>query len=218
MRSSISVVLVDDHALVRDVLADRLRCEPGITVAGVAATADEAIEQCITHQPDIVSLDIDMPDMIGTDAARIIAVRCPDTRIIFLSAYCHDQYIAEALAAGASGYITKGESFETVVKVFHIVAAGDAYFSPEVQERIVVDARGAKLAPKVLTRASTLTARESQILRYIARGMSKKEIAAMLRLSVNTVDVHTSNVMTKLDIHDRVHLTRFAIREGLAEA
>jgi DNA-binding NarL/FixJ family response regulator len=104
-----------------------------------------------------------------------------------------------------------------VVKAVRTVAAGGVYFSPEVQARIVVDSNGARLAAAGTTRASTLTARELEVLRYIARGLSKKDIAGIMHLSVKTVDNHSTSLMTKLNIHDRVELARYAIREGLAE-
>jgi DNA-binding NarL/FixJ family response regulator len=156
--------------------------------------------------------------MLCFDAAKTIGTQCPHTRIVFLSAFFHDRYIEQAMAVQAWGYITKGEPEEAVVKAIHNVSAGVACFSPEVQRRIVVDAQGARLARKKQSRASTLSERELEVLRYLARGMTKKGIARTMHLSVNTVNRHTTNIMTKLDIHDRVELARFAIREGLAEA
>lgn len=218
MSSEITIVVADDHALVRGALVERLRREPGFAVLGTAGTADEAIEQVMAHKPRILLMDIDMPGLICFDAARTIAATCPDTRVIFLSGFLHDWYIEQALDVKARGYLTKRESPETVIAAIREVAGGGAYFSDEVRSRIVVDAGGPKLAKRNMSRASTLTAREVEVLRYVARGMSKKEVANTMHLSVKTVDRHCANLMTKLDIHDRVELARFAIREGLANA
>lgn len=217
MTNGISLLLVDDHALVRNNLATRLDAEEGIRVLGEAGDADQGVSCALELEPEIIMFDIDMPGMSSFEAARTINQRLPSVRMMFLTAFTHDSYIDEALSAGANAYITKREPYEVVVSAIRAVACGEAYFSPEVQKRIVVSTRGATLTPDRCTRAATLTARETEILRHIAQGSSKKQIAKELHLSVNTVDVHTSRIMTKLDIHDRVGLARFAFREGLAD-
>ncbi len=213
----ISVVLADDHSLVRGTLANWLRGVAGVAVAAEVGDADAAVEECLRTKPDVLLMDIDMPGLQCFDAARTIKARCPGTRIIFLSAFFNDRYIEEALSVEASGYITKGEPPTVVADAVRSVAGGGVYFSPEVRDRLVVDATGIHLAHPPATRSSTLTTREVEVLRYIARGHSKKEIAATMHLSVKTVDNHCTSLMNKLDIHDRVELARFAIREGLAE-
>jgi DNA-binding NarL/FixJ family response regulator len=218
MNKTISVLLADDHALVRDALANWLRESGDVQVVGEVGSADEALAVAVREKPDIVLMDIDMPGLLAFDAVRTIRARSPKTRIIVLSGFFHDRYIEEALASEASGYITKGETTETVLRAIRTVAAGGAYFSPQVQARIVVDSHGARLSEASKTRASTLTPRELEVLRYIARGLSKKDIAAIMHLSVKTVDNHSTSLMSKLNIHDRVELARYAIREGLAEA
>ncbi|MCP4246539.1 MAG: response regulator transcription factor [bacterium] len=218
LTQSISILVVDDHALVRGSLCERLSREPDFEMVPSADTADEAIDRVAEHRPTIVLMDIDMPGLDSFDAARKIASLEPLTRLIFLSAFHNDRYIEQALSVRARGYVTKREPPEVVVKAVREVASGGAYFSDEVRSRMVIDSDGVRLARVSATRASTLTRRELEILRYIARGMSKKEIAAVVHLSVKTVDRHAVNLMTKLDIHDRVELARYAIREGLAEA
>lgn len=219
MIQPISIVLADDHALVRRSVAAQLQKTPGLTVVSDVGTTDEAINACIRYQPDVLVFDIDIPGVECFGAARIIRDRSPKTKILFLSAFTHDRYIDSALKAGAMGYVTKTEPPESVVRAIQSVAAGHSYFSPEVQARIVIDRDGASLVSGGgATRASTLTARELEVLRYLARGMAKKEIAKTMHLSVKTVENHTANVMKRLDIHDRVELARFAIREGLVEA
>lgn len=214
----IRVLLVDDHALVRSTVAERLRKESDILVVGEVDNADDSIGATLEHKPDVVLMDIDMPGLLCFDAASRINTLRPEVSVIYLSAFFNDRFIQQALEAKASGYLTKSEPPETVIKAIREVASGGAYFSTEVQSRIVVGARGAKLAQEPKSRVSTLTPREVQILQYLARGLAKKEIAQTLSISVKTVDRHTFNLMEKLNIHDRVGLARFAIREGLAEA
>lgn len=214
---TISVLLADDHALVRESLGNWLRAAGDIKVTAEVGSADEAVAIAVRDRPDVVLLDIDMPGLLAFDAVRTIRSRCPETRVVMLSGFFNDRYIEDALAAEASGYMTKSEPPQAVVQAIRTVAAGGVYFSPEVQSRIVVDSNGARLGGEGVTRASTLTPRELEVLRYVARGLSKKDIASIMHLSVKTVDNHSTSLMTKLNIHDRVELARYAIREGLAE-
>lgn len=218
MSKPIRAILADDHALVRSTLANWLRGTTDIQVIAEVKTAEEALNECIRVPPDVLVMDIDMPGLSCFDAARTIGARCPNVRVVFLSAFMHDRYIEEALAVGASGYVTKGQPPQAVTDAVRAAATGGTYFVPEVQARLVVDSNGVRLSGRPQTRISMLTPRELEVLRYIARGMSKKEIADTIHLSVKTVDNHSTSLMSKLDIHDRVELTRFAIREGLADA
>lgn len=218
MTRTLTVLLADDHALVRETLASYLRSAGEMQVVADVGSADEALAIAVREKPDVVLLDIDMPGLLAFDAARTIRTRSPRTRVIVLSGFFHDRYIEEALKAEVSAYLTKGEPPETVVKAIRTVANGGVYFSPEVQARILVDSNGARLAHNGATRGSALTPRELEVLRYIARGLSKKDIASIMHLSVKTVDNHSTSLMSKLNIHDRVELARYAIREGLAEA
>jgi len=218
MTNPITIVLADDHAIVRQSLAALLRTHPGLVVVGDAGTTDEAILLAIRHQPTVAVLDIDIPGVECFEAARTIKSRCSRTGILFLSAFSHDRYIDAALNVGALGYVTKSETPEAVVAAIRAIAACESSSSPEIQSRIVISREGVRLANEPRSRAATLTAREVEVLRYIARGMSKKEIAQTMHLSVKTVENHATNVMTRLAIHDRVELARYAIREGLVEA
>jgi DNA-binding NarL/FixJ family response regulator len=213
-----SVILVDDHALVRDTLTTWLNTLPDIRVVAGCANSDEGLAAALHYRPDVVILDIDMPGQHVFEAARQMRTRLPDTRIVFLSAFFSDRFIEQALAVKAEGYLTKGEPPESVARAVREVRAGNICFSPEVRARIVLDPSGLRLETASQTRTATLTEREHEILRYLARAMSRKEIAQIMHLSVHTVDGHTTNLMRKLDIHNRAELCRFAIREGLAEA
>lgn len=214
---SISILLVDDHALLRETVADRLRSEKGMTVVGTVSNAGEAVVQTEQLKPDVVLMDIDMPGKTCFDAAREIRVLCPHTCIIFLSAFFHDRYIQDALAAGATGYVTKDESPEILVEAIRLAVSDIAYFSPQVQSRIVVTDTSVTLAEQPTSRISLLTKREIEALRYIARGLSRTEIADMMQITLKTLDKHFSQIKMKLQIHERVELARFALREGLAE-
>ncbi len=218
MSGATRVLLVDDHAMLREMLRERLQREADLEVVGVAARGEDAVALAAALSPDIVVLDIDMPGQLCFTAAREIRAAHPQTRILFLSAFFHDRYIEDALEVGASGYVTKDESPEVIVGAIRTAAGGLAYYSPNVQSRIVVGAEGLQLAQAGSSRAAQLTPRELEVVRYIARGLANKEIASRIDVTVKTVDRHTQNAMDKLDIHNRVELARFAIREGLAEA
>jgi DNA-binding NarL/FixJ family response regulator len=206
------VLLVDDHELVRSALAGAIEGLEGFVVCAQAGRAEEAIALAVEARPDVLVMDIDMPGMICFDAVARIRARRPELRVIFLSAFFNDRYIEEALRVGAAGYVVKGGPLSVLFDALRAVAAGGDYFSAEVRARIAGPGR------ETGTRASTLTERQVEVLRYVARGLSKKEIARTMGLSVKTVEHHCGNVMDKLGIHDRVELARFAIREGLAEA
>lgn len=216
MDKPISVLIADDHTLFAKALARWIADVADLRVVGLVATAEEAVRRAVKCRPDVVLLDIDMPGLSCFSAAEIIAHHCPDCAIVFVSAHTHDHYIERALAVEAAGYVTKSEPPESVVAAIRTAVSGGAYFSPEVRERIVVGADGARLGKPVRTRLSLLTPRELDVLRYLAGGMSKKDVADLLSISVKTVESHTANLMDKLGIHDRVELARFAFREGLA--
>ena len=217
MSDPIRILLADDHELVSRMLDSYLQSVPDLQVVATVYNTEDAITQAIQHKPDVVVLDIDMPGPSSFEAARTIITRCPNARIIFLSAFVDDRYIEQALKVGALGYLTKKESPQAVIKAIRTAASGGAYFSPHVQERIVFDSGGPTLARIAKPRVSKLTPRELEVLQHIASGHSKKQIAQKLHISVNTVDNHSNHLMAKLDIHDRVALTRWAIREGLVE-
>lgn len=213
-----SVLIVDDHTLVRDALSQVLRAHQRFSSVRVAANANEAIDQAVLDPPEVVVFDIDMPGLSAFEACAKIRELKPSVRMMFLSAHCTDHNVERGLRAGASGFLTKGEPPDRVTEAIIAVAEGRTWFSAEVRERLVVGEQGLQLESQSeakLTRNNLLTGRETEVLGYLARGYSKKQIANIISLSVKTVDNHTTNIMKKLDIHDRVQLARYAIREGL---
>ncbi len=217
MTGQVKLLLVDDHALIRETLADRLNREPDLLVVAVVGEAEAALQACCDHHPDLVLMDINMPGLSCFDASRRLRSVRPQVKIIFLSAFTHDLYIDQALKVKAHGYLTKREPVLRVIAAIREVASGGAYFSEEVRSRIVVDSSGTKLRQQERSIASTLTSRELDVLIYIAKGMSLKEIARQMNRSEKTVSAHTARLMEKSNIHDRLELAKFAIREGLAE-
>ncbi len=216
--SRIRVLLIDDHDLVRQMLVERLAREPDLDVIGAASSAEEGVSLVAHTSPDVVVMDIGMPGASAFDAARQIRMIAPTAGLLFLSGLITDRYVRDALAAGANGYLIKTEPPARVAEAIRQVAAGQSVFSQDVQSRMVLDERSAKVPDAGATRMSTLSPREVEVLRYVARGMATKEIAQIMHLSPKTVDNHRTKLMEKLGIHDRVELARFAIREGLTEA
>jgi len=214
--SPIRILLVDDHEIMREALAQYLGAQEAFEVVASVANHQLAIEEAKQLTPDVALLDIEVPGLDCFAAAAEIIECSPKTRIIFLSAFCRDHYIEQALEIGAAGYVVKGEEPSVLQDAIETAMRGGSYYSQEVEARLVVGNDGIQLAEKGSTRLASLTKRELEILRYIAVGMSKKEVASLVDLSVRTIDSHVRNIMTKLDLHDRVELARFAIREGLA--
>lgn len=216
--TTISVLIIDDHTLLRETLRSRLDSEADLEVVADVGDAQRGVELARELAPNVVLMDVDMPGRSCFDAAKEILRERPETRILFLSAHSHDRFIASALDAQAVGYVTKDEHPGAVVEAIRAVASGRRFFSERVLSRLVLEGDEPRVPEHPRTRASLLTARELEVLRYIASGLPKKEIATHMFVSVKTVNRHTENLMRKLEIHDRVELTRFAIREGLSEA
>ena len=216
MMKTARILLVDDQEMMREALAQHLANQSGFDVVASVPNHERAIEAAREHHPDVALLDIEVPGVDCFVAAREIQQHSPNTRIVFLSAFCRDHYIEQALEVGAAGYVLKGEEPSTLQQAIETVGDGGRYFSEEVENRLVLGDDGLTVRAPGATRAASLTQRELEILRYIAIGMSKKEVAALIDLSVRTVDAHVSYILDKLDLHDRVELARFAIREGIA--
>lgn len=210
------ILLVDDHALITELLGMRLEAESFLEVVTATGSAEQAVIEARRHRPDFIITDIEMPGLAVFDALRTIRRELPQVGIIFLSAFASDHYIQQALDLEARAYLTKDEPLDHLVRAIRKAVQGGHYFSPGIQSRLVVAGGSLRLAACACNRADLLTRREMEVLGYVARGLSKKEIAELMMISIKTVDNHCSHLMAKLDIHDRVQLTRYAIQEGYA--
>ena len=214
----IGVVIVDDHEIAREGIRSRLELESDIEVLGELPSADDVIPMVEKHRPQVVLMDIDMP---GADPFTMIADLkrlVPETRSIILSAYMRDGYVDAAVQAGAWGYLSKSSAFDAIVEAVRRVVRGELAFPSNVLERF--EYVNGQLRPRTDASSSpisTLTPRELEVMRLIAKGLSTKEIAGVLHRSPKTIDAHRTSLMRKLNIDDRVELTRYAIREGIVE-
>jgi DNA-binding NarL/FixJ family response regulator len=212
---SIRVAVADDQALVRAGFRKLLEHEPGLEIVGEAADGREAVELCRRSRPDVVLMDIRMPVLDGIAATREVVSRT-STRVLVLTTYDLDEYVFDALGAGASGFLLKDSPPDDLVSALHVVAAGEALLSPKVTGRLVaefVSLRGGRRdGTAVLTR---LTAREREVLELLARGRSNAEIAAELHVGGTTVKTHVAAVLDKLGARDRVQAVVTAYELGV---
>ena len=217
MNAVTRILLADDHAILRDMLAERLDLEADFEIVAAVPDAGQALAMLHRHPVDLLVLDIDMPGLSPFAAARQVREQFPATRVVFLSAYLRDGYLAQALAVEAAGYLVKEDAPEAIVAGLRRAARGRIAFSPAVRARLVARGEGVQLSDAPSGRLSLLTPRELEVLRYLASGLSRKELARTMQISAKTVEQHCDHLMQKLGIHDRVELARFAIREGLIE-
>jgi len=193
----------------------RLNMAEELQVVATAATADEGLDLFAQYNPDLVLLDIDMPGMSCFDAAKRILLQQDGTKVVFLSAHWSDHYIEQAIEAKAHGYLTKSESPTELIQSIRRILNGERVYSRDVENRMVRSGEGSE--HEHATRMSKLSPREKEVLCYIAQSLSRRDIAKVMHISDKTVAAHTSSIMSKLDLHDRVELARFAIREGLVK-
>ena len=215
--SPVRVLLVDDHAVVRAGLRMLLSADPELSIVGEAEDGAQAMRLARDLAPDVVLMDISMPDMNGIEATRRIKELCPDVAVLALTMHEDDQYFFEMLAAGASGYIPKRAAPNDLIAAIHAVRSGGVFLFPSVARLLVTDYR-----QRVERGGSTgvfdiLTEREREVLTLIAQGLSNQEIADKLVISIKTVNRHRENIMAKLNLHSRVELVRYAIEKGLIE-
>jgi len=211
---SIKVLLADDHRIFREGLRALLEKERGIEVVGEAENGRTAIRLAKQLKPDVVLMDISMPDLNGIEATRQITTRTPDTRVIALSIHSDRRFVTGMLKAGAAGYLLKDCALEDLVRAIRTVAAGETYLSPAVAGN-VVEAYLAQASAAGPSASTPLTPRQREVLQLLAEGWSTKQMAARLHVSVKTIETHRKQIMDELDIHSVAELTKFAVREGL---
>jgi len=208
---TIRVLLVEDHRMVREALRDTLAKTPEIEVVGEAGDARSALELAHTARPDVVLLDIGLPDLNGIEVAARLRQAGSEARIVALSAYADKRFVLEMLRAGATAYVTKSSAGSELVRAICAVAAGHSYLCPEVAGALVSEVRGASLPGET----QRLGRREREVLRLVAEGLRSPAIAEQLNMGVATVDVHRRNIKRKLGLHTVAELTRYAMREGI---
>jgi DNA-binding NarL/FixJ family response regulator len=209
------ILVADDHALVRAGVKRVLDHEPDLRVVAEAANGADAVEQALNEQVDLAILDISMPRKTGLQAAHELSRRRPKLRTLILSMYENEQFLFEALKAGASGYVLKSGADNDIVNACRAAMRGQSFLYPSAVHALIRDF--IERADRHGDDFELLTPRELEVLKLIAEGHTSKEIAAMLVISIKTVDRHRTNMLDKLGMRDRVELTRYAIRRGLIE-
>lgn len=213
----IRVLLAEDHTLVRQGFRRILEDDPGITVVGEARTGLEAIERCKELKPDVVVMDLSMPELGGLEATAEVLKANPQIKILILSMYSNEAYVRKAFELGAKGYILKNAIEVDLTRAVMALAEGQAYFSPGVSHIVLESMKAGTFQGTSQDPYERLTLREKEVLQLIAQGKSNKEIATLLNISVNTVAVHRARVMETLDLHRTAELVLFAVKKGLIQ-
>ena len=209
------ILIADDHQIFREGLKSLLEKNSGLRVVGEAKDGFEAVKLAHELQPDLVIMDITMPDLNGIGASRRILQEFPDCKIIALSMHADKRYVIELLKAGVKGYVLKDSAFEELHLAIRNALKNQTYLSPAITEIVVREFVGEKNEPAAKSVFMVLTAREREILQLLAEGKATKEIAAKLAICAKTVETHRKQIMDKLQIHSVAELTKYAIREGL---
>jgi two-component system response regulator NreC len=209
MTGATTVLICDDHELFREGIKAILRAEPSITVVGEARNGREGVDKALDLRPQAVLMDMEMPELNGLEATRRIRQAGPNVQVLILTMYAEEDLVARCLQAGAAGYVLKDVPATQLVYAIQAVARGGRYLSPEALKGVVD--HYASGPPRTESRYDRLTGREREVLKLLAEGVSAKQVATRLGLSVKTVDVHKTNLMRKLDLHDRAELIKWAI-------
>ena len=208
----IRILLADDHAVVRQGFKMILSAQPDMEIVGEAGNGREAVDLAEDLKPDIVVMDVAMPELNGIEATRRLAASMPHVRVVALSMHKDNVYVREILRAGARGYLLKDSVAADLVSAVRAVAQGEGYISPAFSNAVLDDYR-----KHVTNPIDLLSSREREVLQMLAEGKTNKEIAAVLNLSVYTVDAHRGRIMEKLNVHSINELVRFAVRNGLID-
>lgn len=209
------ILLADDHAMMRDGLRKLLEGQRGCVIVGEAEDGVETVRLAIELRPDIIIMDIGMPSLNGIEATRQIRLQAPDTRVLALSMYADRQFAQDMFKAGASGYVLKGAGFDELMDAIVAVSNGHRYISRPLQE-ILLDDYLNNLDKLSSANRSALSDREREVLQLLAEGKSNKEIAGILRVTVNTVDAHRKHISDKLSLKSIAELTKYAVTHGIS--
>jgi two-component system, NarL family, response regulator NreC len=211
----IRIVLADDHVVMHNGLKLLLERQSNFEVAGEAINGREAVEICEKEKPDVLVLDIAMPNLNGIEAARQISAKMPQIAIVILSMHSDESYVLRALKAGARAYLLKDSAEADLINAIRAVTEGKAFFSPAISKMLVEDYMRRLEQRGVEDSYELLTTREREILQLLAEGKSNKEVAAMLNLSLYTVETHRGNILQKLNLHSVPELILYAVRKGV---
>jgi DNA-binding NarL/FixJ family response regulator len=215
----ITVLLAEDHTIVREGFRRILELDTSLEMVGEAQDGRQAVLMATRLRPDIVLMDIAMPQLNGLEATRQLRKALPAIKVLILSAHNEDAYVNNAIESGAMGYLLKQTSAHEVCQAIHAVASGDQYFSSSLAARLECPTTPTTDKARALkTLKHQLTSREMEVLQLIAEGKANKETAAMLGIAIKTVEKHREHLMEKLDIHDTAGLTRYAIAVGIIES
>jgi two-component system, NarL family, response regulator NreC len=216
--SEIQILLADDHSVMRTGLRLVLERQPDFRVVAEAADGRQAVALAQQHRPDVIVMDVTMPNLNGIEAARQICAAQPHTSIVMLSMHSDEAYVLRALKAGARGYLLKESAESDLIAAIRAVYTGKAFFSPAVSRMLVEDYVRQLQDREIEDSYELLTTREREVLQLIAEGKANKETAAELGIGIKTVEKHREHLMQKLDIHDTAGLTRYAISAGIIES
>ena len=215
---TIRLLLVDDHAVVRSGLKMLLIGQKEMEIVGEAGSAQEALTQTERVQPNVILMDIGLPDKTGIEATREIKAKFPDVKIVALTIHEDEEYFFQMLAAGASGYVPKRAAPDELITAINAAANGEVYLYPSLAKLLVRDYLSAERPAEEKSNLDGLTDREHEVLIHLAEGISNEEIASALVISPKTVERHRENIMRKLNLHSRSELVRYAIRKGIIKA
>ncbi len=213
--SELRILLGDDHTVVRQGLCKILEEQRGWHVVGQASDGRDAVRQALTLQPAVAVLDIAMPLLTGIEATRQIVKRAPRVRVLILSMHADEAYIAQALQAGASGYLLKDSADTDLIRGVTAVTAGKSFLSPAVAKVMLDDYVRQRASKGILDRYETLSEREREVFQLVAEGRSNKEVAEVLSISPTTVETHRAHILQKLDVHNTAELVLYAVRRGV---
>jgi DNA-binding NarL/FixJ family response regulator len=215
--SVVRVLIADDHALFREGLRKVLGASKDIDVVGGAQSGEEALDMVERLAPDVVLLDVRMPGMSGIEAARVIRATSPRTRVIILTVHADEEFLFEAIKAGAMGYLLKDASSDELLRAIRLVAQGEGLLPPAMAAKVFKEFARVTASHDLSPVVTPLTARETEILQHVAAGRANKEIARALGISERTVKNHLSNVMEKLHVNSRTQAAVYALRNGLVQ-
>ena len=217
MPKPIRIMIADDHTIVRQGLARLLNDQSDLKIVGQAVNGREAVDKSLKLKPDIVIMDIAMPQLNGIEAAKRIRKKLPKAKVLILSMYSHEHYIHELLETGISGYLLKDSSGRDIIKAIHAAMNDETFLSPSISKVLVDSYRSPRKSSSRAERYKQLSNREREVFQLIAEGHSTRQIADMLCVSISTIKSHRANIMEKLDVDTSVKLVHFAIQLGLVD-